>query len=349
MCEQWCRSVSGEGRQLNSESHAWPRGSRPASQAFTPTLLSNGTFPQGPLLGWGARVSAGSAISEAPDLTQTFELGFRGKNARSAMARKHDSLFPLWVQHGFLHRVKKTSFNPQSEYSFPDSGKYLPQSNGSACIYSALQKESPRHALTRRFVAVQCHVVLSVNPPSPQSKLEWHGAGSMWAMNPLPVCSGTDGPCEYKPPCPHKGAPVRAPTAYQRWGLNPSDCSGTWPTTLYIEDTIRIPVGQSTPPCSLLHPGGSLSIAINTPLLPPPNSFPRYSSTPPVSPGRSNMGPGFAFCARCIGMRLNAAALLCFCFLLQADIEPGEYVLGWRWDCEETTQIWQSCSDITIV
>jgi hypothetical protein len=30
-------------------------------------------------------------------------------------------------------------------------------------------------------------------------------------------------------------------------------------------------------------------------------------------------------------------------------IAPGEYVLGWRWDCEETTQIWQSCSDITIV
>ena len=27
---------------------------------------------------------------------------------------------------------------------------------------------------------------------------------------------------------------------------------------------------------------------------------------------------------------------------------PGSYVLGWRWDCEESNQIWQSCSDITI-
>jgi len=31
-----------------------------------------------------------------------------------------------------------------------------------------------------------------------------------------------------------------------------------------------------------------------------------------------------------------------------ADITPGEYVLGWRWDAEMTSQIWQSCSDITI-
>uniref|UniRef100_A0A7S2FV91 Chitin-binding type-4 domain-containing protein n=1 Tax=Haptolina brevifila TaxID=156173 RepID=A0A7S2FV91_9EUKA len=31
-----------------------------------------------------------------------------------------------------------------------------------------------------------------------------------------------------------------------------------------------------------------------------------------------------------------------------ADLPPGEYVLGWRWDCEESNQIWQSCSDLTV-
>ena len=51
-----------------------------------------------------------------------------------------------------------------------------------------------------------------------------------------------------------------------------ADCSGTWPTQLYIEDTIKI----------------------------------------------------------------------------LANIAAGEYVLAFRWDCEETTQIWQSCSDITM-
>ena len=26
----------------------------------------------------------------------------------------------------------------------------------------------------------------------------------------------------------------------------------------------------------------------------------------------------------------------------------GEFVLGWRWDCEQSNQIWQSCSDVTL-
>ena len=30
-------------------------------------------------------------------------------------------------------------------------------------------------------------------------------------------------------------------------------------------------------------------------------------------------------------------------------IESGEYMLSWRWDCEETPQVWNSCADITIV
>lgn len=30
------------------------------------------------------------------------------------------------------------------------------------------------------------------------------------------------------------------------------------------------------------------------------------------------------------------------------DIAPGPYVLRWRWDCEATSQIWTTCSDITI-
>ena len=34
--------------------------------------------------------------------------------------------------------------------------------------------------------------------------------------------------------------------------------------------------------------------------------------------------------------------------LIPDDIAPGDYVLGWRWDCEESTQIWSSCSDVTI-
>merc|ERR1719261_909502 len=34
--------------------------------------------------------------------------------------------------------------------------------------------------------------------------------------------------------------------------------------------------------------------------------------------------------------------------LIPADLVPGEYVLGWRWDCEESSQVWSSCADVTI-
>lgn len=29
-------------------------------------------------------------------------------------------------------------------------------------------------------------------------------------------------------------------------------------------------------------------------------------------------------------------------------VPPGEYVLGWRWDSEQTSQVWSACSDVTI-
>ena len=33
---------------------------------------------------------------------------------------------------------------------------------------------------------------------------------------------------------------------------------------------------------------------------------------------------------------------------LPASLAPGEWVLGFRWDCESSAQVWQSCADITI-
>merc|ERR1712151_651962 len=31
------------------------------------------------------------------------------------------------------------------------------------------------------------------------------------------------------------------------------------------------------------------------------------------------------------------------------DVLPGKFVLGFRWDCEQTPQIWSSCSDVEII
>lgn len=35
--------------------------------------------------------------------------------------------------------------------------------------------------------------------------------------------------------------------------------------------------------------------------------------------------------------------------LVPTNVEPGEYSLSWRWDCEQTPQVWNSCADVTIV
>lgn len=34
---------------------------------------------------------------------------------------------------------------------------------------------------------------------------------------------------------------------------------------------------------------------------------------------------------------------------IPSDLKPGRYVLGWRWDCEATAQVWSGCSDVTLV
>lgn len=33
---------------------------------------------------------------------------------------------------------------------------------------------------------------------------------------------------------------------------------------------------------------------------------------------------------------------------IPADLPAGDYMLGWRWDSEQTSQVWQNCADITI-
>ena len=34
--------------------------------------------------------------------------------------------------------------------------------------------------------------------------------------------------------------------------------------------------------------------------------------------------------------------------ILPPELPAGAYVLGWRWDCEETAQVWASCADVFV-
>jgi len=69
----------------------------------------------------------------------------------------------------------------------------------------------------------------------------------------------------------------------------------------------------------------------------PPCYEPRYPDLP-----LSGLSEG-----RCSGQWMNNITI--YDQLRVPDtLPPGEYVLGLRWDCETSAQIWQSCADITI-
>ena len=50
-----------------------------------------------------------------------------------------------------------------------------------------------------------------------------------------------------------------------------------------------------------------------------------------------------------IGEMLSTSLEIVDRVLIPAGTQPGRYVLQWRWDCEESDQVWASCSDVTVV
>jgi len=46
--------------------------------------------------------------------------------------------------------------------------------------------------------------------------------------------------------------------------------------------------------------------------------------------------------------RMRVITVTMYDSLKVPEVKPGEYVLGFRWDCESSAQVWQSCADITI-
>ena len=61
-------------------------------------------------------------------------------------------------------------------------------------------------------------------------------------------------------------------------------------------------------------------------------------------------GTGVAFPPPCDGCKgSNHARAIRDLVKIPKDLAPGKYVLGWRWDCEATAQVWSNCADITVV
>jgi hypothetical protein len=72
------------------------------------------------------------------------------------------------------------------------------------------------------------------------------------------------------------------------------------------------------------------------------NTFPKPGS------GHSHGAPSFEPpCDDCEGND-NGHAIRDF-VKVPKDLEPGKYVLSWRWDCEASAQVWSNCADVTLV
>jgi len=72
--------------------------------------------------------------------------------------------------------------------------------------------------------------------------------------------------------------------------------------------------------------------------------------TPGSDCSRCDNGNAPAFtphCPNCVGNRHDIA--IRDMVKVPADLPAGKYVLGFRYDCEATAQVWNSCSDITLV
>jgi len=80
------------------------------------------------------------------------------------------------------------------------------------------------------------------------------------------------------------------------------------------------------------------------------NPVPRNGAFEPICDEVPNCGDSaIESKCRCSGMWGPYDLEIVDLVQLPADLEPGDWVLGWRNDCEESNQIWNSCSDVTIV
>ena len=71
---------------------------------------------------------------------------------------------------------------------------------------------------------------------------------------------------------------------------------------------------------------------------PPPCDEPGY---PSHAPANWQLG------GHCSGVWTNNITMYDY-LRVPEHLKPGEYVLGFRWDCESSAQVWQSCADVTI-
>ena len=157
-----------------------------------------------------------------------------------------------------------------------------------------------------------------------------HGGGYQYRLCPLEKMPCTEADFQ-KTPMPFadssslmlsNGTIIKLKSVFVTEGTLPK--GGTW-QMLPIPDTHHVRPKNTTAPAEDW-------------TFPPPCFEPRYIENMPLG----SLGE-----ARCSGQWISNITIMDK-LTVPAHLKPGEYVLGLRWDCETSAQVWQSCADVTI-
>jgi hypothetical protein len=108
----------------------------------------------------------------------------------------------------------------------------------------------------------------------------------------------------------------------------------------------RIKAMQTT---SGTHPRGSQWRKNPIPLCKNMGENDKCSTGPMFAPPRGVDDPNFVAPVGMCGLASKCKDARVIDKLKVPDVAAGEYILSWRWDCEQTPQVWLSCSRIRII
>ena len=154
--------------------------------------------------------------------------------------------------------------------------------------------------------------------PAVSTNVGTHPAGSMWRKNPVPMCN-----CDLGYLCGVKDAGVAAAGTRGAGAYKPTADVGP-----VDAKTMFTPYNKTN-----FHPGQTSSVCPTG--VQYPSMWDDGLGGPPYEPGT--------------GMQQSTYRYEMIDELkVPTNIPAGEYVLSWRWDCEETPQVWNSCADLKI-
>lgn len=197
-----------------------------------------------------------------------------------------------------------------------------------------------------------------------------HPAGSMWAMNPLPYSNANSGPA-FPPPCHEKTAHHPAPPA--------GNCSmvKTGPATGFEQCTdafcstakeyaytgnvsildciaqckaVNCSCFDYNPTSAGTHPFEHCRVAAAAAydgVVPSGDHYTAYRNPENPEPTPTPGPSGEVTDGYCSG-QFPYNVMILDTVSVPKSVPPGDYVLGFRWDCEKSAQVWAACADITI-